>query len=74
MPAWTGDELIEIQAAILPDDVRIELEWGEIPFYVWARVNIAAKSADEVRPHDFRICIASEAGLRDFDSGEVSGL
>jgi len=66
VPAWSYGEGVEVSAAVLPEDVRVELEWGEFPAYVWAQVNIDAEDARGVSPREFRISVVSDDNLANF--------
>lgn len=67
--AWPGDEPVPIVHDDLPEEVQQELQYGDRPVYVWAKVNVAAETADEVRPHAFRLWVADPAEGEAFDRG-----
>lgn len=69
VPSWPEDEPVPVQIQHLPDDVSQELAWGDTPFYVWARVNIAAATAKEVRPRSFRLYVGDDDEERAFEAG-----
>lgn len=71
VPAWSHGEGVEVSAAILPEDVRVELEWGVFPAYVWAQVNIDAVDARAVSPREFRMSLDSDEGLASFYGGRL---
>jgi CheY-like chemotaxis protein len=69
VPAWPGDDEIIVPIKTLPEDIAVELGWGDLPFFLWGQVNIAAQEAGAVRPRRFRLYVGSDEGIRAFENG-----
>jgi len=76
VPAWSEGEGIFVNESDLPEDVFIEYQMSDRPFFMWARVNVAAKSAAEVGPRSYRLHIADAVDYHAFelDSDTTSHL
>jgi hypothetical protein len=52
---WPNGETVPVHTDSLPAELQQELAYGVRPVFAWAKVNIEAENAAEVRPHHFRL-------------------
>jgi CheY-like chemotaxis protein len=64
--SWPISDSVSLPIDGMPPEVEQELEFGERPVHLWARVNLAATRPDELRPHRWRLAPVTPQGASDF--------